>query len=55
MDSNSFEMWGRIEIGLLLETSEGSPDLKTGVTELIFHTAGKIPSSSDCLKSRNIG
>lgn len=41
-----------MEIDLFLETREGSPDLKTGITEQIFHTVGKIPSSIERLKSR---
>jgi len=33
----------------------GSPDLRIGVTEQIFHTEGKIPSSKERLKSVNRG
>ncbi|KAL4082439.1 hypothetical protein QTP88_029906 [Uroleucon formosanum] len=35
---------------MLLATSAGFPDLKIGVTRLIFHVEGKTPSVSDLLK-----
>jgi len=38
-----------------LETREGSPDLNTGITEQVFHAAGKIPLSKEHLKSINKG
>lgn len=53
IDSNSLEICGKIKIGLLLEASKGSPDLRTGVTEHVFYTAGKIPLSRECLKSKS--
>jgi len=36
-----------MDICLWLETREGSPDFKTGVTEQVLHAAGKMPSSKE--------
>jgi len=38
MDSSSLKIWGRMEASLQLEISEGSPDLKTGVTAGLPHS-----------------
>jgi len=39
----------------MVGTREGLPDLKTGVTELVFHVVGKMPSSKERLNSINNG
>lgn len=49
-NSNNFEIWDRIDIGLKFKIFDEFPVLGMGMPTLSLNINGKVPLSSDCLK-----